>query len=92
MVLCSRKAKKKKKVIFLWCFSGRSSRKTPLAEQPTSYVWASHQLLVGIPLIFIRQPGSIGTGALPLRNLREQLHIFFIILLVKGDVKPITGF
>jgi hypothetical protein len=47
-------------------FSGRTSRKKTTCG-------ASHQLLVGIPVIFIRQPGKIAVRAFPLHIHGEQL-------------------
>jgi hypothetical protein len=41
---------------------------------PTSYMWASHQVHVGVPENFIRRPGSIEARASPLHNQSEQLQ------------------
>jgi hypothetical protein len=40
-------------------------------------MWASHQLLVGIPVIIIRQSGSIVAGVSSMGNTGEQLHRMF---------------
>jgi hypothetical protein len=73
---------KKAEGFFCGVFPGKIfPGKTPPAEQPTKCMWASHQLLwasnkllVGIPVIVIRQPGSNEAGVSPLRNLGEQLR------------------
>jgi hypothetical protein len=38
-------------------------------------MWASHQVHVGIPVIFMRQPGSIEVGEFPYFIRGEQLRI-----------------
>jgi hypothetical protein len=66
--------KKNSKIrFFLVFYRPNSGDKTPPAEQPTKCMWASHQVHVGIPVIFIRQPGSIAARAFPLRDHGEQL-------------------
>jgi hypothetical protein len=44
---------------------------------PTKCMWASHQYLVDIPVIFILQPGSIEAGVSPMSNVEEQSLLIF---------------
>jgi hypothetical protein len=70
---CAQGKLKKSRSFFRGVFSGRSSRKNTTCG-------ASHQLRVGIPVIFIRQSGDIVAGASLFGNTGEQLQSKFMLM------------
>jgi hypothetical protein len=67
--LCSSKDQKKQKVFFVVFFAQIRGKNTNCG--------AYHELHVGIPVILIRQSGSIAAGAFHLRIQGAQLQKFF---------------